>query len=235
MRASACLVGAILSLGCSSEPITQADGSGAGSPEPAAPAATSTAPAVAGDFEPLEPYPPGPYGHGVGAVIENLEFFGWRDPVAVNYDSSELTPIKLGDYYDPNGTQTELIVLNAAAVWCTVCQAEMRDMHKNGTYQSFLARKAQVFGTLFQDAGGDPAQPKDLTIWASAEARQIPFPLVLDPALKMGPYFTSDATPLNLVIDARTMRILDVMMGYDATPSSGLWSIVDRELTGRGL
>lgn len=235
MRVPAWLFGAILTLGCSSEAITQGTDNPAGSPGPASPAATATAPAVAGNFEPAQAYPAGPYGHGVGAVIENLEFYGWRDPVAVNYDSSELTPIKLGDFYDPNGTQTEIIVLNAAAVWCTVCQAEMRDMHNSGTYQSFLARKAQVFGTLFQDASGNPAQPQDLTIWASSSARQIPFPLVLDPALKMGIYFASDATPLNLVIDARTMRILDVMMGYDSTPATGLWSIVDRELKNRGL
>lgn len=234
MRASAWLLGAIFTFSCSSEPVTQGEG-GAPSPEQTQPAATSTAPAVVGDFAPVQAYPPGPYGHGVGAVIENLEFLGWRDPAAVNYDSTQLTPIKLGDYYDPNGTQTEIIVLNAAAVWCTVCQAEMRDMHNDGTYKSFLARKAQVFGTLFQDAAGDPAQPQDLTIWGANAARQIPFPLVLDPALKMGIYFASDATPLNLVIDARTMRILDVMMGYDATPNTGLWGIVDQELKQRGL
>ncbi|HTQ06875.1 MAG TPA: redoxin domain-containing protein [Polyangiaceae bacterium] len=234
MRASAWLLGALVTLGCSSEAIPQGDGTSTPAPGPA-PATTSTASAVEGDFAPVQAYPAGPYGHGVGAVIENVEFYGWRDPVAVDYDSSQLEPIKLGDYYDPNGTQTEIIVLNAAAVWCTVCQAEMRDMHNNGTYQAFLARKAQVFGTLFQDAGGNPAQPQDLTIWASASTRQIPFPLVLDPALKMGIYFASDATPLNLVIDARTMRILDVMMGYDSTPGTGLWGIVDGVLKSRGL
>ena len=211
-------------------------------PAPSAPAdttpaatATSTAPAVEGDFAPMPAYPAGPYGHGLGAVIDNLEFMGWRDPVASNYDVTALEHIRLGDFYDPNGTQTELIVLNASAVWCTVCQAEMRDMHKSGTYDAFRQRKAQVFGTLFQDGAGDPAKPSDLSLWGSSQARAIGFPLVLDPALKMGPYFTSDATPLNLVIDARTMKIIDVMMGYDSTPGTGLWGVVDEELTTRGL
>jgi hypothetical protein len=235
MQARAWLLVGLLALGCSSESLTQSEQSASGSPGPATPATTSTAPTIAGDFAPMQAYPAGPYGHGVGAVIDNLEFLGWRDPVASNYDTTELEPVKLGDFYDPAGAQTEIIVLNASAVWCTVCQAEMRDMHTNGTYQAFLQRKAQVLSTLFQDGAGDPAQPSDLSLWGSSQVRQIAFPLVLDPALKMGIYFASDATPLNLVIDARTMQILDVMMGYDSTPTTGLWGIVDKELTSRGL
>jgi hypothetical protein len=223
----------LITLGCSSESLTQGEGPG-GPSAPAAPAATATS-NVAGNFAPLQVYPPGPYGHGLNAVIENLEFLGWRDPVGAAYDPSTLETIRLGDYYDPAGAQTELIVLNAAAVWCTVCQAEMRDMHKNGTYDAYRQRKVQVFGTLFQDSAGDPAKPSDLVIWGQSEVRQIAFPLVLDPALKMGPYFTSDATPLNLVIDARSMRIIDVMMGYDSSPATGLWGTVDQELQSRGL
>ena len=168
-------------------------------------------------------------------MIENLEFIGWRDPVGVNYDVSQLAPVKLGDFYDPNGVQTELLVLNASAVWCVVCQGEMRDMNAQGTYQAFQARKVQILSTLFEDAQSNPAKPSDLSLWGSSAVREIAFPLVLDPALKMGIYFTSDATPLNLVVDARTMRIIDVMMGYDPTPTTGLWGIVDQELKQRGL
>jgi hypothetical protein len=44
--------------------------------------------------------------------------------------------------------------------------------------------------------------------------------LVLDPGFKMGAYFDSDATPLNLLIDVRTMTIVLVTMGY----STDYWS-----------
>lgn len=237
MRARACLLGVLLSLGCSSESLSPAPEGPAAAPSDTgtAPAGTGDAPSVAGEFAPAQAYPPGPYGHGEGAVIDNLEFYGWRDPVGAGYDTSHLEKIRLGDFYDPSGTTTAIIVLNASAVWCTVCQGEMRDMHNAGTYDAVRQRKAQVIGTLFQDATGGPAKPSDLSLWGSSKIRAIEFPLVLDPALKMGIYFTSDATPLNLVIDARTMRILHVMMGYDSTPSTGLWAIVDRELTNRGL
>lgn len=231
MRARAWLFGAVVTLGCSSESLNQEATPGDGAP---APSETST-PTVEGDFAPVQAYPPGPYGYGVGAVIANMEFVGWHDPVAANYDVNLLERVSLGDFYDPTGTTTELIVINAAAVWCSVCKAEMRDMLKSGTYEEFRARKTQVLGTLFEDSAGDPATPNDLYIWGSSSSRAIAFPLVLDPALKMGRYFTSDATPLNLVIDARTMTIIESMMGYDSTPGTGLWGRVNQELSARGL
>jgi len=238
MHARAWVLGLGLTVACSSESVTAPSGPAPSDPsDTGAPAATaaSTAPAVEGDFAPAQAYPLGPYGYGLGAVIDNLEFWGWHDPVASGYDTSKLERVRLGDFYDPNGTTTELVVLNASAVWCTVCQAEMRDMKRDGTYEAFRQRKAQVFGTLFQDGSSDPAKPSDLSLWGSSQARAIAFPLVLDPALKMGPYFSSDATPLNLVIDARTMKIINVMMGYDSTPGTGLWGVVSDELTNRGL
>jgi hypothetical protein len=232
MRARVLLLGAFVTLGCSSDSLTEEAGPSEGSP---APTSTVPAPTIEGNFAPVKAYPPGPYGYGVGAVIDNLEFVGWRDPVGAGYDVSQLGYVELADFYDPNGTSTELIVINASAVWCTVCQAELRDMNRAGTYAAYSARKVQVIGTLFEDGAGDPAKPKDLSLWGSSAARAIAFPLVLDPALKMGRYFTSDATPLNLVIDARTMRIISAMMGYDATPGTGLWGLVDQELQARGL
>lgn len=228
------MVGAWLALACSSDPVNAP----ANSPDDGAPGPSDTATppsGLGGDFAPARAYPAGPYGHGLGAIIENLDFIGWRDPVAANYDPAVLEHVSLGDFYDPNGTRTEFIVLNASAVWCVVCQAELRDMNTNGTYAAFRSRKVEVVGTLFEDAQANPAKPSDLVIWGSSAARAIPFPLVLDPALKMGIYFTSDATPLNLVIDARTMRIVDVMMGYDPTPGSGMWGRVDQALQARGL
>jgi hypothetical protein len=233
MRARGVLPCVVLALGCSSEPVSSLSAaSDTGAP---APSDTTPAPALTGEFAPAQAYPPGPYGHGVGAVIENLEFIGWSDPAGVDYDVDQLAPVRLGDFYDPNGAETELLVLNASAVWCVVCQGEMRDMNTNGTYTAFRSRKVQVLSTLFEDAQSNPAKPSDLKLWGSSSVRQIAFPLVLDPALKMGVYFSSDATPLNLVIDARTMRILHVMMGYDSTPATGLWGTVDQELKTRGL
>jgi hypothetical protein len=229
-----------LALACSSDPLSpapelDAPAAAAGAPSGAPTAAPSLNPNADGaGFAAKVSYPPGPYGRGVGAVIENTTFLGWRDPVASNYDTAALEPVSLSDFYDPTGTSTKLLVINASAVWCTVCQAELRQMKTDKTAEKYRAQGVQLLGTLFEDATGGPARPSDLRLWGSAAVRAIEFPLVLDPGLKMGVYFTSDATPLNLIVDARNMRIVHAMMGYDSSPATGLWSIVDRELAKRG-
>src|SRR5688572_17905283 len=110
--------GAALS-GCTSEALSDPSAEGTGEPGPTAEAPTT-------DDYVLTEYPPGPYGRSVGSVIENLEFLGWHDPVAANYDPANFEIVRLSDFYDPSGEQLKLIVLNASAVWCSVCRAEYR-------------------------------------------------------------------------------------------------------------
>jgi hypothetical protein len=219
-------------IGCSSDPLV-----GGIERDAPGPTATATAPAPVDDtpLAPASAYPSGPYGRGLGAVIEDLAFLGWRDPVAASYDPALLEIVRLSDFHDPTGTRTKLIVLNASAVWCTVCQFEMQDIRQRNHHQGYLARGAQIVGTLFEDGRGGPATPQDLELWGSRPTHEIGFPLLLDPGFKLSVYFTSDATPLNLIIDATTMRILQVMMGYSSSPSAGLWALVDRELERRGV
>jgi hypothetical protein len=40
----------------------------------------------------------------------------------------------------------------------------------------------------------------------------------------IGVFFSSDATPMNLLIDARTMRIVDKLLGYNPTTH---WQTID--------
>src|SRR5688572_9729793 len=125
----------VLALGCSSESL----GPSGAQPADPSPAPTSTASGAFGDapFQPVVAYPPGPYGRGVGAVIENLSFLGWRDPVLAGYDPAALETVSLSAFYDPTGTRTKLIVLNASAVWCSVCRSEMQDIRARDTYRVY--------------------------------------------------------------------------------------------------
>ena len=70
-----------------------------------------------------------------------------------------------------------------------------------------------------------PAQPQDLKNWGVASAHAVKFPLVLDPGFKVGAYFDSDATPLNMLIDVRTMTIVQITMGI-SDPTSAYWTQV---------
>ncbi|HEX6765608.1 MAG TPA: hypothetical protein VF103_09030 [Polyangiaceae bacterium] len=217
--------------GCVSRPLDEPPAANDGTSSP--PTSSPTAPLgpTDGNFRPLPNYPAGPYGAGRGAIIENHSFLGWRDPVRAGFDPSRLEEVSLSDFYDPGGSDTELIVVNASAVWCPVCRSEMRTIDTRDLAAAYRDSKVVLLGTLFEDAALNPAKPADLALWGNGLNFVVDFPLVLDPGLKLGPYFSDAATPLNLVIDARTMEILQVYMGY----GEGLWAFVNTELARRGI
>ncbi|MEP7051929.1 MAG: hypothetical protein ABJB12_16310, partial [Pseudomonadota bacterium] len=126
-------------------------------------------------------------------------------------------------------TGVKLLAVNASAVWCSVCRSEYVDMKTKGTYAAYRAKGVEMLGALFEDNGYYPAQPSDLQNWGSASSHAVTFPLVLDPSFKLGAYFDSDATPLNMLIDVRTMTIVSITMGY----SPSYWtSTVQQKLDG---
>jgi hypothetical protein len=169
-------------------------------------------------------YPAGPYGTGLNATIENFGFLGWRDPVAAAYDETKLEQVHLAEFYNPDGrSNTKLIWINASAVWCSVCKSEMTQIRDDQVHASFGPRGVQMIVTLFEDNKSGPAKPLDLHNWGSDKGFSIDYPLLLDPGFKLGTFFTSDATPLNMLVDARTMRVVDSQMGY----SLDYWQRVD--------
>lgn len=204
--------GVWLLTGCSSEALRtepSSDTSGGSSPAGAGGPATSPDAAV-GDYH-LENYPAGPFGIGPGGVIENFAFMGWREPATAGYDLEKLETVRVSEFYRPGG-ETKLLWINASAVWCAVCRAEMKDIRDKGISAKLGAKGLVMIETLFEDNDTNPAKPSDLKTWGSVHA--IDFPLVLDPGFKLGVFFTSDATPLNMLVDARSMRVIEVTMGY---------------------
>jgi len=164
------------------------------------------------------PYPAGPYGTGRGATIENLSFLGWRHPELAGYDPAKFETVRLSDFYDPDGhTGVKLLAINASAVWCSVCRAEYADMNTAQVYSTLRPMGLEILGTLFEDNAYYPAQAQDLTTWGLLKSHAVKFPLAMDPGFKLGKYFDSDATPLNMLIDVRTMTIAQITMGYSPT------------------
>lgn len=218
-------------LGCSSEALS--DSNPASPPAAGGQAgASSTAGGTSSVDAAPSPYPSGPYGRGEGAVIENLSFLGWRDPAGANYDVNRLEVVRLSDFYNPDGSAdgVRLLVLNASAVWCSVCRVEYQHLNTRGTYAQYRPKGVEILGVIFEDNEYAPAKPSDLRFWGGPEGFEVTFPLVLDPGFKTGIYFSSDATPLNLLIDATTMRIVDVLMGYDASNPDTYWRRIDELL-----
>lgn len=161
-------------------------------------------------------YPAGPYGTEVGSVVENYELLGWKAPAAANYDVGAFETVSLADLYDPDGSKgIKLLFINSSAVWCSVCNAEFAYMKSAGTYAEYRPKGVEFISTLFEDAANPPkpAKPSDLAGWGSKY--DVQFPMQLDPGFKWGRFFTADATPMNLIVDARTMVIKEKILGGD--------------------
>jgi hypothetical protein len=129
MRWLALLPCAVLALvGCTSTPLDEPVMDDGTTSPPVRPAPEAPLGVADGDFRAIPAYPAGPYGSQRGAIIANHTFLGWRDPVQAGFDAARLEEVSLSDFHDPEGARTELIVVNASAVWCPVCRTEMANI-----------------------------------------------------------------------------------------------------------
>ena len=169
-------------------------------------------------------YADGPYGTEEGDTVGNLCFKGFRDPSKSRHDESALQDVAFSDYYDPTGSKgINLILIDTCAVWCSACRTEHEGLPAKNTQYS--GRGLRIVGTLFQDAKRDPAALKDLAAWV--ETFKSNFPMLLDPDYQLGAYAPADTAPLNLVVNARTMKIEKKLLGDQ---ESILWPYIDDSL-----
>jgi hypothetical protein len=169
-------------------------------------------------------YPAGPYGSEEGDTLANACFKGFRNPKIVSHDASSLETIAFSDYYDKSGGKGyDLLLINTAAVWCSACRTEHEGLsQKNDQYSPEGLR---ILSTLFQNAARDPATLQDLGTWV--ETFSSDYPMLLDPDYQLGAYASAETAPLNLVVDAHTMRIEKKLLGDQPTV---LWPAIDAAL-----
>jgi hypothetical protein len=155
-------------------------------------------------------YPAGPYGTEPGSVVRNACFRGFAAPEATALDESELEPVTLADFHDPEReTPVKVLLFNTAALWCVACQIEHQTLPQH--YRELSPRGLQVVTAVFQDERYEPADFSDLKVWI--ETFRTNFPIVLDPGYSFGLYASAESAPLNLVVDPKTMTILDKFVG----------------------
>jgi hypothetical protein len=155
-------------------------------------------------------YPPGPYGTTEGGILENDCFEGWRDPKAANFAPAALESICFSDFYDPTGENIEILLVNTGALWCVACKTEWGG---SATRPSLLEHHDalsdagfRVLGLFFQDAARNPASVQNIVDWAKTFDIDVPFGR--DPDFLMGNYADANLQPFNMLVDARTMKIL---------------------------
>jgi len=193
-----------------------------GTNRPEIPEELLDAPASCGSVD----YPEGPYGTEQGEVAPDMCFRGWARPDSVEHDADTLMSLSFGRFYDPTGDRYELLLVNSAALWCSACVSEHDTLPDH--YQELAPSGLGILSALFENRDGDPAAVADLTLWV--ETFETTFPMALDPDYQLGAYAPAASAPLNLLLDTRTMRILEKFTGDQA---SVLWPLVENELARR--
>ncbi|MBX3126773.1 MAG: TlpA family protein disulfide reductase [Polyangiaceae bacterium] len=178
-------------------------------------------------------YPAGPYGKDKGEVAENFLFPQvWTNPTAQGHDAAALAPASLSDFYNPTGgTDGELLLLNAGAMWCNPCKAEhggsASSPSLNDHFDELSPKGFRLLALLIENAKGDTATPADLGAWT--QAYETRFPMGLDADFQMQRYGTIGGLPINVLIDLRSMKILARVTGDPAA----IWPTVKAELDAR--
>lgn len=170
-------------------------------------------------------YPAGPYGAKVGDTLANLSFQGWRLPT--HADGGALETISFADYYDPDGTKgAKILIVNTTAIWCVACKAEHTRLPEHYTKNEPLGLR--LISALFEDVEYNPATRVHLEAWVDDYLPN--YPMVLDPEYHFSAFTPSTVQPLNLIVDARTMKI---MKQFTGDKSSLIWPYVEAELAAR--
>jgi hypothetical protein len=193
--------------------------SGCGSNRPTLPSGISAAESCSASA-----YPDAPYGAEPGSVMQNACFRGWTRPDRSAHDEASLEPVQLADYFDPTGASgSRLLLINTAAVWCSACRVEHEHLPERA--QAFTSRGLVILSALFQDQERNPAEVSELSAWVESFATN--FPMVLDPTYQFGLYASAETAPLNLVVDARSMTILQKYIGDQ---SAVMWPYIESQL-----
>jgi hypothetical protein len=180
-----------------SAPTAAATGSGGA---PAGPSASSGGPTQC-------QYPAGPYGAAVGHVLPpTLSWQGFPE------NASQQTTVSITDYFDCDGSKgIHALLLITSATWCGVCQQEA-DVLEAETQGQLGALGARVITLMIENASYQPATAATAEAWKS-NFGLVSSAVVADPEISMATS-PSFGTPLEVVVDPRTMKVVDRQEGW---------------------
>lgn len=182
-------------------------------------------------------YAEGPYGTTEGQVLANLLFEGYAQP-ADGIGEGRRVELPLSTFYNPTGAATygpgellpegtarpQALVINGGAVWCSPCKAEAAELLPK-EYAALHPKGLELLFIMVESIEqGKPASFSDLDNWISAF--DLSYPAVLDPTNQMS--FETTTFPSNVLIDTRTMTIVESVKGI---PQDSFWTLVEQVAT----
>jgi peroxiredoxin len=157
-------------------------------------------------------------GTDVGDVIEDHGFQGRRSGLSSPRETITLSSFK--------GDGRKLLLVNVAALWCSPCREEAREL-QNSLVPAYGPKGVAVMTVVLQNASRDPATDEDADNWMKTFG--LTFPVVSDEAGFMNDFFDPNSMPLNLVVDLSNMKIVAKNLGADL---SRVKASLDRALGG---
>lgn len=153
----------------------------------------------------LRPYPPGPYGTGVGDVLVNF----CLEECKCDGSIAKGVPFCMRDLLDNKAT---LIAVHTG--WCTACRYQTGEAEQ--LYQAYRKQGLGMVFVYYEDdlENGSRQALLDYGCWEKGWYG-LTFMIAIDPGLQqMLRYFYDGSIPLNIIVDDE-MVIRYVLEGYD--------------------
>jgi hypothetical protein len=171
-------------------------------------------------------YPAGPYGTGVGKIVN--PGLSWKGYLPGASTVSTFTP---NDLWDCDGTKgINAIIFDVSAEWCAACQSQAANLPDLVSQYTQLGIDAVTL--VVQDASSAPATTATALDWRT-QYKLTGITVAADPSFSFAPLDeTSVDLPVTIIVDPRTMTIMKVTQGYIAaypiTPDTEAVSIAKK-------
>ena len=120
--------------------------------------------------------------------------------------------VTLGDYFEPCGAQSHLIVLRVSAGWCGTCR--WHAAHTGEITSLDIGSRLEILDLLVAGDQNLPPTATDLTTWKSRV--DAPQPIAFDPKFQLGPVSQNPfPLPLYVLVDSRTMTVRNYLNNPD--------------------
>ena len=155
-------------------------------------------------------YPAGPYGLSEGDTLANLSF---KDSGGNDFE--------LGSLYEDGDAR--LLLISTGAGWCSACIEEQPLLEQWST--EYKDKGLRVVMTVFEDSSSQAADVAYANTWKNEYNLSIP--VLADTDAQFGAYYNSDLAPMNMIVEACTMKIMRIIVGAD---SSAIETIIEAKL-----
>lgn len=200
---------------------------------------------------PPAPYPAGPYGTTKGAIVAQFQFVGYKN---AHLSHLATQTIQLADFYNPHvddpsyapvapeqddrlfpvasmygsgSPKPKALAISVSSGWCGACKKEAKTVlpAKHALYKPLGGE----FLVQLNDGvtPGHTAVQQDLVDWTTKF--NVDFPATIDPDRQLDALFVAHAYPTNIILDTRTMKIVEVIAGV---PGDEFWAKFEDTLNG---